>query len=795
MDRTTPVLCLIMMLGASLLTMMPASADLEDAGNVENLEGRAVSWQMLGETQAVVLFAEGVFQHHSFDGGKHTLLFELTDLPSCNVAKVDPTGTLAALATDDGVLVVNLASRTIVDNISTDFPATSLGWDIDGDLWVGETGGSRNAAEYRAGAATGIATQAHSIGITDIQVLSSGAVATSGNDEKIMVDDLSGGAVEVLTDHDDRVLVLGIDADGNLLSGAADGVFMRHSTSDWSSDTFEMGSSTTIQYIRQQGEDIMVGGLSGTVNILNATTLEEEEEFSIGGQIKGVHRGERGEVYLIAALSGTTSIRLYDIDSDNDGHVDSKDAFPDDPSEHEDSDRDGVGDNGDAFPNNPSESSDTDGDGVGDNADEYPEDSSESVDSDGDGVGDNGDAFPNDSSQWADEDSDGLGDNIDGNNPDHCPGVNGGSEHDRRGCPDSDGDGWSDPDGDWLSSPNGSADAFPNDRTQWADSDGDGYGDDPQGTKGDACPTTAGDSRYSILPEFNESGIIVEMQKIDQFGCLDSDGDGYADHGDDFPENPDEYKDQDRDEIGAGSDYDDTDPSVATKEDACLNNPTDTSAFCMGLKDEEYKAYVAQAEADGESVMAYYAWVNSKNTEDIQSKDKEENMDSRIKEAATYGGIAFVGIVALLLIINGMMNMGRKRSFNKSFGEGFSANASLAELAAHESGEEFETAGGVIDQGDWGDEVSDMSFSSSPVKSDYEETTVVSSEDLYGGSSSSMEDIAGIPASAVAPTASDSSATTAAPATPPPIPAEGLPPGWTEDQWRWYGHEWLAKNK
>jgi hypothetical protein len=28
---------------------------------------------------------------------------------------------------------------------------------------------------------------------------------------------------------------------------------------------------------------------------------------------------------------------------------------------------------------------------------------------------------------------------------------------------------------------------------------------------------------------------------------------------------------------------------------------------------------------------------------------------------------------------------------------------------------------------------------------------------------------------------------------PPPIPAEGLPPGWTEEQWEWYGHSWLEE--
>ena len=34
----------------------------------------------------------------------------------------------------------------------------------------------------------------------------------------------------------------------------------------------------------------------------------------------------------------------------------------------------------------------------------------------------------------------------------------------------------------------------------------------------------------------------------------------------------------------------------------------------------------------------------------------------------------------------------------------------------------------------------------------------------------------------------------AAPTEAPPLPEGGLPPGWTMDQWKWYGHEWLEKN-
>jgi len=108
-------------------------------------------------------------------------------------------------------------------------------------------------------------------------------------------------------------------------------------------------------------------------------------------------------------------------DNDGDSHINSKDAFPDDPSEYKDFDGDGIGDSkdpdrdNDGVPNPvdwwpddptrfredaPPDFPDTDGDGVPDCADEFPRDPKEWKDSDGDGVGDNADAFPNDAKRW-----------------------------------------------------------------------------------------------------------------------------------------------------------------------------------------------------------------------------------------------------------------------------------------------------------------------------------------------------------------------------------------------------------
>jgi len=93
-----------------------------------------------------------------------------------------------------------------------------------------------------------------------------------------------------------------------------------------------------------------------------------------------------------------------DPDDDNDGVLDTEDAFPNDPSETTDTDGDGIGNN---------EDDDDDGDGLVDVQDMFPTDSTETIDTDGDGVGDNTDAFPNDPNESVDVDEDGLGDNED----------------------------------------------------------------------------------------------------------------------------------------------------------------------------------------------------------------------------------------------------------------------------------------------------------------------------------------------------------------------------------------------
>ena len=61
--------------------------------------------------------------------------------------------------------------------------------------------------------------------------------------------------------------------------------------------------------------------------------------------------------------------------------------------------------------------------------------------------------------------------------------------------------------------------------------------------------------------------------------------------------------------------------------------------------------------------------------------------------------------------------------------------------------------------------------------------------------SASLEELAGLPGQTTAADVAQAAKEPAQQAPPeaPPVPAEGLPDGWTMDQWKWYGAEWLAK--
>ncbi|MCS5536009.1 MAG: hypothetical protein NZ802_09170, partial [Candidatus Poseidoniales archaeon] len=251
----------------------------------------------------------------------------------------------------------------------------------------------------------------------------------------------------------------------------------------------------------------------------------------------------------------------------------------------------------------------SDNDGTWYSGDQYVENWKQSIDSDGDTRGDNHgtdccdvyhpstgqsyshtpDWFPHNKHQWEDIDEDGYGDNSSHlPSGDQCLSLYGTSRYDRLGCVDSDGDGWSDPTGEgtnqeWNASRG--ADMWPDDPTQWNDTDGDGFGDNSSDNatnpdKFPLNPAAANDSDNDGYPDIwtdlydgnNSEGLYIDDcpgawgdSWQDRKGCMDSDGDGWSDLGDEFPLEPTQWTDSDEDGFG--------DNPIGILGDQCLTLP------------------------------------------------------------------------------------------------------------------------------------------------------------------------------------------------------------------------------
>ncbi|MGB1807628.1 MAG: thrombospondin type 3 repeat-containing protein [Porticoccaceae bacterium] len=241
---------------------------------------------------------------------------------------------------------------------------------------------------------------------------------------------------------------------------------------------------------------------------------------------------------------GDGLVDILDDDSDNDGVLDTFDAFPTVFSESLDTDTDGIGNNADtdddgdgvpdsqdAFPFNPAESLDTDGDGLGNNTD---------TDDDGDGVDDQADRFPLNGDETIDTDNDGIGNNAD-----------------------------TDDDGDDVAD---TADMFPLDANEALDTDQDGLGNNAD-TDDDGDQIADADDRFPLdASEF----IDTDADGLGNNSDPDDDNDGVADVTDQFPLDATETIDTDYDGIGNNADTDDDGDGIADSTDAFPLNSTES---------------------------------------------------------------------------------------------------------------------------------------------------------------------------------------------------------------------------
>jgi hypothetical protein len=798
-------LMVVFMLSGQTVVLANASENLStltDAGQTDELDRPLVLWSVLNTGQVLTVDNQGNISVNAVSNGILSTQWTVFLNVDANKARVDQAQELVTVAHQTGAYVVQLSTQTVLRNISTTDPVNDAVLDGEGDLWLMFSAGKRRADEYDAGGLTGVTSTTISSGISAFEILSDGRLVLASYDKKIYVNSPDGQLINTLSEPNGIVSQVRMVDNQTMLAGTTGGTVYAYDTDTWAADSLALGHTKQTTSLSTSWGMHVVGSKQGKVAFVDAANFTLVESFTASGDIIGILQSFTGQFYAVGTTPDTTKIRYFDLDTDGDGVNDRNDAFPNDASQSTDSDNDGYGDDpdgtdGDAFPNDPTQWEDADGDGYGDNVvgtnpDLFPNNAEQWSDADGDGYGDNsngvnGDVFPEESTQWADQDRDGYGDNPEGFKPDACPTVNAFSTLDRYGCPDKDLDGYSDADENWTVEDG--ADALPNNPTQWLDGDGDGYGDALDGQEPDACPWEYGTSIQAVSINTNSTSGYVG---VPSFGCIDGDGDGWVDRTESplMEEDPNEHFDGDGDGVGSNSDYDDTKAGIQTEQHYCLREKNDTSEACQGWNNPAYQAYV-NGLGENETVLGFYAWNTSQQEEPAGTTPLDVDEDI-LQQVIIVGLAAFGGLTTVILLVAFLMKKRSTTATSKEYGgidPSFSGNASKEALEGRGG---LSAAGGVISDASWDDDVEQLTFDESDGFADMDikadNTPVEATSMTY--EEESIESIAGIPAQS---TEQIASATPEMPAETPPLPEGGLPDGWTMDQWRWYGHEWLAK--
>ena len=218
---------------------------------------------------------------------------------------------------------------------------------------------------------------------------------------------------------------------------------------------------------------------------------------------------------------------------------------------------------------------------------------------------------------------------------------------------------------------------------------------------------------------------------------------------------------------------------------------TDVRDVCQGWRTPAYVQYVADQTAANETALSYSAWNTSGTTS--TTTDKAWYESQAMTDALVYGGAIFGGLTVVIIVVGMIMSRRKVATVKKEYGGALPSSAAMDEALEGTAGSS--AMGGVESDSLWDDDVKPLEMDQQE-ESGFEDESMdepTSTEEMFSDDES-IESIASMGAEPE-PAAEESAPAPAqeAPAEAPPLPASGLPEGWTMDQWKWYGHEYLAK--
>ena len=178
--------------------------------------------------------------------------------------------------------------------------------------------------------------------------------------------------------------------------------------------------------------------------------------------------------------------------------------------------------------------------------------------------------------------------------------------------------------------------------------------------------------------------------------------------------------------------------------------------------------------------------------------DGGEVDSNTLKQVISVGLVAFAGLSVVIVAVAALSKRRQAQKNIKIYGTPFApkskTNSASAEALEGTAG--LSAQGGVESDAAWDDDVASLDFTvqDEDLDASDEPSTTIDASSLYG-EEDSLEDIAGMPTQPKAEPETLAPEVAETPSAGPPLPASGLPDGWTMDQWKWYGQEWLDKQK